>query len=88
MPANNRWAKSNPEAADRLAKVRAALAAISEEVAVPVENLLPTDAVRQLCWDGTADGAGAVDEALAASGARNWQRALTVTAVAAALASA
>lgn len=88
MPANNRWAKSNPEAAERLARVRAALAEISDEVAVPVENLLPTDAVRQLCWDGTARGSDAVDDALAASGARNWQRRLTVAAVAAALASA
>ena len=88
VPANNRWAKSNPEAAERLARVRAALAEISDEVAVPVENLLPTDAVRQLCWDGTARGSDAVDDALAASGARNWQRRLTVAAVAAALASA
>lgn len=85
VPANNRWAKSNPEAAERLAKVRAALAEISDEVAVPVENLLPTDAVRQLCWEGTATGVVAVDDALAASGAREWQRRLTVTAVAAAL---
>ncbi|KXP06764.1 HRDC domain-containing protein [Tsukamurella pseudospumae] len=88
MPANNRWAKSNPEAAERLAKVRAALAGISDEVAVPVENLLPTDAVRQLCWEGTAAGVTQVDDALAASGARDWQRRLTVPAVAAALATA
>ncbi|CAM3562938.1 HRDC domain-containing protein [Tsukamurella ocularis] len=87
VPANNRWAKSNPEAAERLAAVRGALAVISEEVAVPVENLLPTDAVRQICWDGTADGVAAVDDALAASGARAWQRSLTAAAVAAALAS-
>lgn len=85
VPANNRWAKSNPEAADRLAKVRAALAEISDEVRVPVENLLPTDAVRQLCWDDKAHGAAQVDDALAASGARAWQRRLTVTAVASAL---
>ncbi|WP_371820936.1 hypothetical protein [Tsukamurella sp. PLM1] len=78
----------NPEAADRLARVRAALAEISDEVSVPVENLLPTDAVRQLCWEGTASGVTRVDDALAGSGARAWQRRLTVPAVAAALASA
>ena len=88
VPANNRWAKSNPEAAERLAAVRGALAEISDEVAVPVENLLPTDAVRSLCWEGTASGVTQVDDALAASGARDWQRRLTVPAVAAALASA
>lgn len=87
-PAANRWARSNPEAADRLARVRAALAEISDEVSVPVENLLPTDAVRQLCWEGTASGVTRVDDALAGSGARAWQRRLTVPAVAAALASA
>ncbi|GAA1003985.1 ribonuclease D [Nocardiopsis tropica] len=85
VPANNRWAKSNPEAAERLARVRAALAEISEQVEVPVENLLPTDAVRQLCWDDKAHGTAEIDTALAASGARTWQRELTVAAVAAAL---
>ena len=53
-----------------------------------MENLLPTDAVRQLCWDGTTHGSDAVDVALAAAGARNWQRRLTASAVADALASA
>ncbi|GAB3126442.1 ribonuclease D [Tsukamurella serpentis] len=86
VPAGNRWARSNPEAAERLAAVRGALAVISEEVSVPVENLLPPDAVRQLCWDGTARGTGQVDDALAGSGARAWQRRLTVPAVADAIA--
>ncbi|ADG78503.1 3'-5' exonuclease OS=Tsukamurella paurometabola (strain ATCC 8368 / DSM / CCUG 35730 / CIP 100753/ JCM 10117 / KCTC 9821 / NBRC 16120 / NCIMB 702349 /NCTC 13040) OX=521096 GN=Tpau_1890 PE=4 SV=1 [Tsukamurella paurometabola] len=85
VPANNRWSKSNPEAAERLARVRAALSEISEEVQVPVENLLPPDAVRQLCWDDTAHGRDQVDAALAASGARSWQRDLTARAVADAL---
>jgi ribonuclease D len=88
LPPANRWSRSNPEAAERLARVRAALAAISEEVAVPLENLLPPDAVRQLCWDGTVTDAAAVDAALVASGARRWQRGLTVPAVTVALQSA
>ncbi|GAA4391451.1 ribonuclease D [Tsukamurella soli] len=86
VPAGNRWGRSNPEAADRLARVRAALTTIAETNNLPVENLLPPDAVRQLCWswqpqlDG--DPAATVDAVLADAGARSWQRRLTVAALA------
>ena len=46
----------DPVPREHLAAARQAFA----DARVPVENLLPTDAVRQLCWDGTADGAGAM----------------------------
>lgn len=84
-PAANRWSRSHPEAAERLSAVRARLAEIADEVTMPTENLLPADAVRQLCWEGTATDEAAVDAALLASGARAWQRGLTVPAVTLAL---
>ncbi|MDF0531313.1 HRDC domain-containing protein [Tsukamurella sp. 8F] len=94
IPAGNRWSRNHPEAAERLTAARAALATIAEEHELPVENLLPPDAVRQLCWswpftsDGDAphtDPSRIVDDALRDAGARPWQRALTVDALAAAL---
>ncbi len=91
-PPPNRWARRNPEAAQRFTAARAAMVALAEEVDVPVENLLSPDLVRRLCWDGYQpdgnDPAAAVDAYLAAGGARNWQRALAVPRLADALATA
>ncbi|MBJ8341375.1 ribonuclease D [Antrihabitans sp. YC3-6] len=91
-PPINRWARRNPEAAARLTAARAAMSKVSESVAVPVENLLLPDLLRRLCWDGIApstdDLETAVDDFLAAGGARGWQRELAVPVLAAALAEA
>lgn len=85
-----RWSKRKPEAAARLEAARAGLAALSEQVTVPTENLLSPDLVRRLCWDwrdpGSADAvAGSVEDFLRDGGARQWQRELTVPVLAAAL---
>lgn len=91
-PPPNRWERRNPEAAARLTAARAAMAGLSEEVKVPVENLLTPDLVRRLCWDwitiandrapdtdtSTGEVATAIDAFLAVGGARAWQRALAV----------
>ncbi|MBJ7288372.1 ribonuclease D [Williamsia sp.] len=76
LPAVNRWAGRNPEAAQRLSAARTALAATSERVGTPVENLLQPDLLRQICWDGVAEPVTieAIDERLAQGGARPWQR--------------
>jgi len=66
-----RWADRNPDAAARLAAARSAVAAVSDEWKVPVENLLLPDLLRRLCWSPPADGD--VAGALRAGGARNWQ---------------
>jgi ribonuclease D len=66
-----RWADRNPDAAVRLTAARAAVAAVAEEWAVPVENLLQPDLLRRLCWTPPADGD--VPAALRAGGARSWQ---------------
>ncbi len=66
-----RWADRNPDAAARLAAARTAVAAVSDEWSVPVENLLQPDLLRRLCWSPPADGD--VAAALRAGGARTWQ---------------
>ncbi|MEE4022881.1 ribonuclease D [Gordonia sp. PKS22-38] len=87
LPPINRWDQRNPEAAARAARVRPVIKEIAEANALPVENLLAPDVVRQLCWEGVDLPASpeAVDARLAAEGARPWQRDLTVDALAAAL---
>ncbi|MFC9788477.1 HRDC domain-containing protein [Rhodococcus sp. NPDC127528] len=94
-PPINRWSRRHPEAADRLTAARAEMTALSEEVHVPVENLLTPDLVRRLCWDYVpADHVGAsqaeltalVDHTLGDGGARPWQRRLTGPVLARALA--
>src|SRR5690606_23749636 len=70
-------------AAARLARVRERLTVLSEELRVPVENLLTPDTMRRVLWDPPIDERGevteaSVDAALAELGARPWQRQLTV----------
>ena len=87
-PPPRAWREKDPEAAERLTRARAALTAIAEEHALPVENLVSPDAVRRLCWEPPAAAAGsaeAVSGALAAAGARPWQRELVSGPLAAAL---
>lgn len=76
-PPVSRWKDKNPDAAARLMAARLGMAALSERVGVPVENLLSPDLVRRICWTGL-DSASAVREALMLGGAREWQIELTV----------
>ena len=81
------WASRDPQAAARLAAVREALSAKAAELALPVENLLTPDFVRRVTWRPPQPvTAETVDAALAAFGARPWQRELTVPLIAPALA--
>ncbi|MFC5993277.1 HRDC domain-containing protein [Pseudonocardia hispaniensis] len=66
-----RWSDRDPDAAARLAAARAALATLSQERSVPVENLVQPDLLRRVCWSPPADGD--VAAALNAGGARPWQ---------------
>nr|WP_024805925.1 ribonuclease D [Nocardia sp. BMG51109] len=93
-PPVNRWERRDPAAAARLTRARAAMTELSDDYAIPVENLLTPDLLRRLCWDGLAefgsatvpeDPERAVDDYLAAGGARPWQRALAVPRLTAAL---
>ncbi|MDX5310234.1 MAG: ribonuclease D, partial [Rhodococcus sp. (in: high G+C Gram-positive bacteria)] len=80
-PPANRWARHDPEAAARLTAARSALAELSEQVQVPVENLVGPEMVRRLCWEwqvpADADVVAYIEERFAADGARPWQRELT-----------
>lgn len=88
-PPANRWARHDPEAAARLTAARSALAELSEQVQVPVENLVGPEMVRRLCWEWQvptdADVVAYIEERFAADGARPWQRELTVPRLAKAL---
>jgi ribonuclease D len=84
-PPPGRWAKRRPEAAARLDAARAALAELSERVAVPTENLISPDLVRRLCWDWNGAQDSAIDDFLRAGQARAWQRQLVVPVLADAL---
>jgi ribonuclease D len=79
-PPAARWPERDPEAASRLAAVREVLTELAAQWSVPVENLVPPDAVRRLAWSPpeplTTDAVAAV---LASHGARPWQVELTAS---------
>ncbi|MDF1604028.1 HRDC domain-containing protein [Nocardioides sp. YIM 152315] len=77
-PLPRAWAEKDPVAARRLALARQGLTERSEELSVPVENLLTPDYLRRTLWTppSTRDAvrlAPAVAERLAGYGARPWQ---------------
>lgn len=77
-PPPNRWTERDADAAARLSAARAALATLTEQIAVPAENLLLPDLLRRICWSPPADRtARSVADTLRAGGAREWQIALT-----------
>ena len=85
-PPARAWADRDKPAAARLSAARAAVAAIADEHAIPVENLLSPDSLRRLCWtppwtDDAAADPIAARTMLTNLGAREWQCALVVTPV-------
>lgn len=93
-PPPARWSRRKPDAAARLEVARAALAGLSERVAIPTENLISPDLVRRLCWEWEAlavsgnDPVAVTDDYLRTGQARAWQRELVVPVLAAAIAQA
>ena len=71
------WADRDPVAAGRLNAARTAVAALSEERNVPIENLLTPDYLRRVLWSppevADADLEEAVGAELRRLGARAWQ---------------
>jgi ribonuclease D len=83
LPPPRAWADRNPEADLRLKAARAALTAISEELAVPLENLLTPENLRRVAWQPPEPAdADTVGDALAELGARPWQVAATAQLIA------
>ncbi|GAB3044497.1 ribonuclease D [Parafrigoribacterium mesophilum] len=74
MPPARSWSERNPEADRRLKAARAALAEVSEEHNIPLENLLTPEMLRRLAWTPpeTLD-LKSVSNSLAELGARTWQ---------------
>ncbi|MEN5072470.1 HRDC domain-containing protein [Isoptericola cucumis] len=86
-PQPRTWADRDPVAARRLAAARELVAELSEELSVPVENLLQPDALRRLCWTPPEPaGADEIAEFLQGRAARPWQVDLLAPRLAAAFA--
>jgi ribonuclease D len=78
LPPVRSWAERNPEADLRLKLSRAALQVVSEERAIPLENLLTPEFLRRLAWNPPSPVEPAsVAIGLAKLGARPWQIELT-----------
>ena len=74
LPPPRAWADRNPDADLRYKAARAALTTISEELAIPLENLLTPDYLRRVAWQPPEPAdAETIGEALATLGARRWQ---------------
>ena len=74
VPPPRAWADKNPEADRRLKAARAAVIAKSEELNIPIENLLTPELLRRLAWAPPEPSSGeAIRGALLEMGARTWQ---------------
>jgi ribonuclease D len=80
-PPVNRWADRDPAANTRLQAARAGLAELSARYSIPVENshiILSPDLLKRLMWSPPEPrDAAAIEAALRAGGAREWQIELT-----------
>ena len=77
-PPPRSWAHKNPAAAARLERAREAMRVLSEELSIPVENLLTPELARRVCWDPPEPaGLDAIRAQLRGLGAREWQIDLT-----------
>lgn len=83
LPPPRSWSDRNPEADARLKIARQAVAEISEELAIPVENLLTPDVLRRVAWSPPEPiTAETIGDALAQLSARPWQIDATAQAIA------
>jgi ribonuclease D len=73
-PPPRTWGDRDAAAARRLTAARELVTALSEELSIPVENLLQPDALRRLCWTPPVPAdVAAITEFLRGRGARAWQ---------------
>jgi ribonuclease D len=70
LPPLKIWRERFPEKYAPLSHAKARLSAKAEELSIPLENMITPEYVRRICWNAPK---GAVAQALAALGARNWQ---------------
>ncbi|GHD39700.1 ribonuclease D [Mycetocola manganoxydans] len=85
LPPPRSWSERNPEADARLKAARQAITEISEELAIPVENLLTPEILRRVAWNPPESvTAESVSDALASLSARPWQIEATAQSIASA----
>ena len=83
LPPIKLWRERFPEKFIPLSHARFNLAAKSEELSIPLENLISPELVRRICWSPPLDSS--VLEALQALGARRWQAEIAAPVLEAAL---
>ena len=71
-PPPRNWMPRHPQAFAALENAKEAVAALSESVSIPVENLMTPDHIRRIMWDG-ASSIEDVHESLRDLHARTWQ---------------
>jgi ribonuclease D len=82
IPPPRVWGDKNPDADKRLKAARAAIASLSEELNVPLENLLTPELLRRLAWNPPAElTLPALETALTDMGARPWQISTTAPSI-------
>ena len=86
MPPTKIWREKFPEKYAPFTHARAAVAALSEQLSIPPENLISPELIRKICWRPPAHEASAIENALLEYGARPWQAELISPALAQALA--
>lgn len=86
LPDPRNWKHLNPEAAERLPRVRSAVAELAQQLVVPQENLLQPQLQRLAAWEVDQPQPQVVAAVLRQAGARPWQVQLTAPVIAAALA--
>lgn len=74
IPPPRVWVDKNPEADRRLKTARAAITVVSEELDIPLENLLTPETLRRIAWKPPEElSVAAITAVLEDSGARPWQ---------------
>jgi ribonuclease D len=74
IPNHRNWANKFPEADVRLNALKPVMNAISEELAIPAENVLTPDFLRQLAWEPPIPiNSQTIGQKLLDLGARQWQ---------------
>ncbi len=74
LPPPRVWSDKNPDADRRLKAARAAITTVSDDVEIPVENLLTPDLLRRLAWSPPEPlTLESVEAMLDELGARRWQ---------------
>jgi ribonuclease D len=74
VPSPRVWAEKNPVADRRLKGARAALITVSEQLEIPVENLLMPETLRRIAWTPPEPlSLASLEATLKAAEARPWQ---------------